>query len=298
MRHSAIYWPVLSAAVALALLSNPRAGSAAITSTLVQSSMQGYFASQSVGSNSAYEDSNVPFTHWTAPGIGPYGNLTHGLLNVPPAPTPPVYPATVGNWAFGGAGYSHSFTDSATHPTTGSFTIIAHNNPNPTTVNNENIRLPSMVLTQAPGSTGYAYEQLDFVADYLISGGILAASAPNHPISIHGNVDTVANAYVEFGGAVNYTWIDLTGTTSTPQLLGQVDYQFKQGNGGPFTATIYPNAGTLAATPTTNGILELTGQFWVDGDPSSIEVSSSVPEPTTLALVWPAGLLLIRRNRK
>jgi hypothetical protein len=57
-----------------------------------------------------------------------------------------------------------------------------------------------------------------------------------------------------------------------------------------------PSTGTILPTPAGDGILELNGYAYIAGDP--FEMNISVPEPTSLALIPAAGLLLLLRRQR
>ncbi len=263
--------------------------------TLLDSGVQAYFGSQ----GSVYEASDPAALPWTAPGTGPY---TPGLPlpNVPGAPTPLVYPTPSGN-AFGGAGYTSNFNDGFSQPTTASSTIQANYNPSPAVTSDANIQIPSWTLAQSPGAPSYAYEQLDFAADYMVNGGVLGGSTPNFPLYISGNtsIATGVPSYAQLDGVVTYTWATynlITGVLGTPQPLGQLDYSFLQpSNVGPFSGTAI-SSGSLLATPASQGLLEITGEMWVAGDPYSISVTS-VPEPSSIGLLAIGIGMMGRRKR-
>ncbi|HTW94173.1 MAG TPA: PEP-CTERM sorting domain-containing protein [Tepidisphaeraceae bacterium] len=284
----------LSAAVGFTIFAFAGWVSAA-TMTLLDSGVQAYFGSQ----GSVYEASDPVVSPWTAPGTGPY---TPGLPlpNVPGAPTPLVFPSPSGN-PFGGPGYTSNFNDGFSQPTIASSTIQANFNPSPTVTSDANIQIPSWVLAQSPGSPSYAYEQLDFAADYMVSGGVLAGSTPNFPLYISGNtsIATGVPSYAQLDGVITYTWAaynTFTGVLGAQQSLGQLSYSFLQpSNVGPFSG-IAISSGTLSGTPAIQGLLEITGEIWVAGDPYSINVSS-VPEPTSIGLLA-IGLGVIGRRKR
>jgi hypothetical protein len=70
--------------------------------------------------------------------------------------------------------------------------------------------------------------------------------------------------------------------------LGQLNYTFLQPGGGAFNLPVF-STGTLGAVPATDGILSLTGQMWIAGDPFELNVTT-VPEPSTMGLAV-AGVL-------
>jgi len=223
------------------------------------------------------------------------------LPGVPGAPTPLVYPTPSGN-PFGGAGHTSNFNDAFSQPTVASSTIQAYYRPTPAVTSDASIQIPSWTLTQSPGSPLYAYEQLDFAADYQLTGGTLAGSTPNFPLAVSGNtsIATGVGSYAQLDGVITYTWATyntITGVLGPQQSLGQLTYSFLQTNNiGPFSATV-TSSGTLLPTPSNQGVLEITGEMWVAGDPYSISVSSVVPEPSSVALLAVGLPALCRRRR-
>ena len=80
-----------------------------------------------------------------------------------------------------------------------------------------NITIPYAQLYQATIATGYAYEQLSFGSDYLLTNnlnGLLASPTPNLPLYIWGSVQPGITTYAEFSGVVDYTWFPATGYSS------------------------------------------------------------------------------------
>jgi hypothetical protein len=268
----------------------------AINLYLIDSGVQAYFGSQGAG----YEASDPVVSPWTAPPAGPYASGLP-LPGVPGAPVPLVYPSPAGS-PFGGAGHTSNFNDAFSQPTVASSTIQAYYNASPSVTSDANIQIPSWTLTQSPGSPSYAYEQLDFAADYQLTGGTLAGSTPNFPLAVSGNtsIATGVYSYAQFDGVITYTWATydaITGVLDPQQSLGQLTYSFLQTNNiGPFSGTV-TSSGTLLPTPSNQGVLEITGEIWVAGDPYSISVSSVVPEPSSLALLAVGLPALCRRSR-
>ncbi|MBC7782514.1 MAG: PEP-CTERM sorting domain-containing protein, partial [Burkholderiales bacterium] len=148
-------------------------------------------------------------------------------------------------------------------------------------------------------AVGYAYHELNFGAAYTVSNNPtgLTGSTPALPLFINGSMQ--AGGYVQFDGVVRYDWIAVLADGSlsgTPISLGQLNYTFTQLGGGAFSATI-PSTGALAATPILDGVLEITGHFWLAGDPFDAQVTS-LPEPTSLTLFAAAGLFALRRRAR
>ncbi len=277
----------------LAVFALAESSSAQISMFQLDSSVQAYFGSQ----GPVFEASDPVGASWTAPGYGPY---TPGspLPNLPAAPTPIVYPASSPN-AFGP--YTSNFNDflPPSAATTASSTISTYVNPSPSAVSDANIQIPSWTLTQGPAAPAYAYEQLDFVANFGVVGGYLTGSSPSLPLYISGNVSANSGAYAQFSATIDYTWQPSNNTAFTatgPAVsLGQLNYSFLQYGGGAFGTPIF-SSGTLSAAPTNWGLLEITGEMWLAGDPSSIEINS-VPEPSSIALLAIGLTVLGRRSR-
>jgi len=268
--------------------------SAQLTIIPIDSSVQAYFGSQS----SAYEASDPTGSTWTAPGYGPY-TVGSPLPNLPAPPTPIVYPASAPN-SFGPTGHTSNFADPLppSAQTTASSTIAMFASGSPSVVSDASILIPSWNLTQGPAATGYAYEQLDFVANYGVIGGVLGASAPALPLSVSGNVSAGSTDYAQFDATLQYTWQPSNNTafsaTGPAVPLGTLNYTFLQNGGGSFSTTINAS-GSLLAAPTNWGLLEITGYMWLAGDPSSISINSVVPEPSSLGLLA-IGLVALGRR--
>jgi len=285
----------ICAAVALTIFALPGAAPAQ-TLSLLNSGVQAYFGSQ----GTVYEASDPVVAPWTAPPPGPYVSGLP-LPGVPGAPVP--LSLTPSGNAFGGAGYTSNFNDFyAIGPTIASSTIQANYSLTPTLTSDANIQIPSWTLAQSPGSPLYAYEQLDFAANYSLTGGALAGSTPNFPLAVSGNtsIATGVYSYAQLDAVITYTWAPynmITGVVGPQQPLGQLTYSYlNNSNVGPFSATV-TSSGTLLPTPASQGILEITGELWVAGDPYSISVSSVVPEPSSLALLAIGLPALCRRSR-
>jgi hypothetical protein len=165
------------------------------------------------------------------------------------------------------------------------------------------IQVPSWTLSQAPLAPSYAYEQLNFAADFQMLGGTLLGSTPNLPLTVTGTVGSTVN-YAQFDAVIDYTWVPYTGVNGfgtwnlgTPVPLGQLTYSYLQNNVPGSFAYSGTSSGALGATTTTQGILEITGEMWVAGDPSSIDVSMTAPEPSSLGLLALGLAALARRSR-
>ena len=285
----------VAAVVGISNLAIPGKASGASLS-LLDSGVQAYFGSQ----GPVYEASDPVVAAWTPPGLGPYPSGLP-LPNLPAAPTPLVFPSPSGN-AFGGAGYTSNFNDVFSQPTTASSTIQAYYNPSPAVTSDASIQIPSWTLAQSAGSPSYAYEQLNFAADYSLNGGALAGSTPNFPLTVSGNVSIASGvpSYAQFDGVINYTWATyntITGVLDPQQSLGQLDFSYLSSSIGPFSGTT-TSSGTLLGTPSNQGVLEITGEMWVAGDPSAISVSTAVPEPASLGLLAVGMMTLRRRSRR
>ncbi|MGA2440085.1 MAG: hypothetical protein ABSH08_03945 [Tepidisphaeraceae bacterium] len=255
------------------------------------SGVQAYFGSQS----SLYEAADPTALPWPAPGPGPY-NPAAGLPNVPPPPGVPVWPTFSGN-AFQGSGWVSNFNDLlGTNSYTAATSVITDSyTPSPTLTQDASIQIPAWRLYQAPAAPGYAYEQLDLAAAYAVIGGTLGGSTPNFPLYINGSTAT----YAQFGVVLKYFWTPSNNsafTASGPTVsLGTLDYSFLTG-GGPFATTV-TSTGNLFPTPTSQGILEISGEMWLAGDPVDITVST-VPEPASFGLLTVASILMLKRHRR
>ena len=160
-------------------------------------------------------------------------------------------------------------------------------------------------MVQDPSAAGYAYNQLNFGSNYVVTNNIsLAGSTPNIPLFVSGSVAGGAGNFAKFDAVIDYTWIpgkyDFPGGTffvSGPNVsLGTLTYSFLQNSGGTFSASLF-SSGTLLGTTDSAGIISITGHMWIAGDPFQFNVTS-VPEPGSLSLFALAGIGLLRRKKK
>ena len=168
--------------------------------------------------------------------------------------------------------------------------------------NTANLMYLSQSTSSPPGT--YAYEESEFVIDYAVgTGGLGGGVGGPRPYLVYGNF--LPSGTAEFGGQVNYYWIPTnyvasTGvllTYGTPQLLGTLNYDTQLTGVGSFLATANGTWTGLSAVPVGSvGILELTGEFYLAGDPVSITVQA-VPEPATISLLALGGLAILRRRK-
>jgi hypothetical protein len=265
------------------------------------SGVKAMFASQS----ESYKDSDPTGMTWGLAGLGSY---TSGapLPGLPGAPIPSLSPA--GGNAFAGGGYTSFFNDLAgTNSYTAAQSTLDDNvAATPLVTSDISIAIPTWRLYQAPAATGFAYEQLNFGSNYLVTSNPgLAGSTPSLPVYISGSVLAGGGAYAQFDSVIDYTWIPVSVNsagvitqTGPSSSLGQLTYTFYQSGGGSFNTTLF-SSGALAATPAGDGMLSLTGHAWIAGDPFTVQVST-VPEPGVLALLGvggAVGLLLVARRR-
>ncbi len=255
------------------------------------SGVQAYFGSQS----NAFTDSFPLTGPWGTPGFGPYPTGAT-IPGVPGAPPPGSYPSFPGT-AFQTFGLPAAFNDLApgTANTSSNSFIIDSYLPTATLVEDAYVFTPFWTINQGATAVGYAYHQFDFGAAYQVTGNTgLAGSTPNIPLFIFGSVAT--GGYVQFDGVVTYSFLPLNadGTSAGPLMpLGSLNYNFLQTAGTTFASPI-PSTGALSAIGAQDGILEITGHFWLAGDPFNATI---VPEPVSLSLIgFSAGLL--RRRRK
>jgi hypothetical protein len=261
------------------------------------SGVQAYFGSQGTG----YQASN-PLVAFTPPGSAPLYPTGAVLPNLPAMPVPPAftYPSAVSYQVGGGSTSVFNDLLPPSANTTATSIIADSYNPAPTLTSDASVVIPSWTLTQGPAAASYAYEQLNFAADYGVVGVVLGGATPNFPLTISGVVVGGSTDYAQFDATLQYTWYPSTSTSFVPNgpavPLGTLTYSWNQVGGGTFGTTLF-SSGNLSAAPTNWGLLEISGYMWVAGDPYSISVSS-VPEPSALALLALGGTVLLHRRRR
>ncbi|NNM88917.1 MAG: PEP-CTERM sorting domain-containing protein [Phycisphaerae bacterium] len=279
---------------------------------VISSNVEGFFGSTS----DTYQQSEAPLNPpWTAVGFAlPYGPA--GLPNIPalyagyPNPATPIT-QNIGFAAPAGHAPASPFTDGVT---SADYHIYGGYSTSATYTRDAYVRLGNstttlMYLDQPSTATGYAYEEAEFAIDYNVNAnGLTAGATPNNrPYLVSGSF--LPGGSAEFGAQVNYWWIPTvvnTGTGviisyGTPVNLGSLQYQDYLSNvTGSFSSLVqdtYSSNYLAGVAPGQTGILELTGDMYLIGDPVSISVEA-VPEPATVALVALGGLALIVRRRK
>ena len=242
------------------------------------------------GSSAPYQSSDPAGYSYSPPAIGPYGS---GVLGGSPTPAA-IYPIAPAGNAFQGTVSTSTFNDG--YGTTAQSNITDSVNPTPTVTADVSVSIPSWSFNQGFAGAFFAWEQLNFDAQYQVTGP-LAGSTPNLPLYISGFVAPGAGTYAEFDAQITYTaWTyNLINGTYNSATLGTLTYQWTQSGGGAF-ATSITSSGTLAGV-SSPAWLELSGYAWVAGDPFSIEISS-VPEPSSLGLLALGALALVGRHRR
>ena len=258
------------------------------------SGVDAFFGSQGTAIQATNPNTLPPFT---SPGTGPLYTAGLPLPSLPAPPTPLVM-TSFGN-PFQPTASTSTFNDggSPVDFAAAKSTIADNYNPLGTSVADVAIDIPYWRLEQGPGAPLYAFEQLNFYADYLVlTSTPLAGSTPSIPLYIEGTV--VSGGNVQFDAQITYTWYDVNadGTVDASSMapLGTLRYQWLQAGGGSFNQTLY-NTGTLSSAPSTAGLLELTGYAWIAGDPFEITIT---PEPATLSLLALGALAIMRRRRR
>jgi hypothetical protein len=172
---------------------------------------------------------------------------------------------------------------------------IGYSGPGLSTVADAAI-LPKFDLNNGSALNGYAqfrFEE-DFTYNGSLAGGI--GAAPSFSVTVN------TTTYSQFAGQVRYYWSTVSTAgllTGTWTYLGSLDYDISTGafSGSYIAAPL--SSSSLAPAPAGGNILALVGDFYVAGDPASIEVHPT-PEPSTFVLGFMGliGLLLAARRRK
>ena len=279
---------------------------------ILSSDVEGFFGANSDAYQLSEGPNNAP---WTAVG-NPLPHGPTGLPNIPalyagfPNANPPVTP----NIPFPApAGHAPSSPFSYLG-TTADYDIYGGIGGSGTFTRNAYVRLGNntgtlMYLSQPTSAVGYAYEEEEFAIDYSVGlGGLTAGATPNNrPYLVYGSV--TPGGMAEFGAEVNYWWIPtsvntITGVTiyGTPTSLGSLQYDdYISSVTGPFVSLVpdtYSSNSLLGVAAGSSGILELTGDMYLWGDPVDISVEAVVPEPASLSLLALGSLGLLARRRK
>jgi hypothetical protein len=287
---------------------------------VINSDVEGFFGAN----NDAAQLSEGPLTPpWAAVGplVLPHGPT--GLPNIPtlftgfPTPNPPTNPPITPNIPFPApAGHSHGFSALGTvadYHLYGGFAGTGNYTRNAYVGLGNSTGQIGMDLIQPSSAIGYAYEEEEFSIDYGVNpAGGLAAGAPlgNRYYVVAGSFLPGLTHGAEFGADVEYWWIPTvvnTGTgviTSygTPVSLGSLEYdKYIAPVTGPFAYAVpdtYASPYLLGVAAGQTGILDLTGDMYLYGDPVDLSVSVVVPEPASLSLLALGSLGLLVRRRK
>ena len=291
-----------SLAVAVVVLMSGRASVGQISSNL-DANVQAYFT----GSSDANQFSKpTGLTPWAAAGAGPYPAT--GVTNVPSPPSSPLYPSLLTpSSSFVGSSTTY-FSDGTA---IASSTIYPQLLSGGTYVTNGSIQGGLDLINP---TTSYAYEQLNFEADYFANGPMGGVDPIVLPNFLALGTITGANAYAQLGGKLEFWWALTDASPGHPVLgswvsLGSLDYDWSINNGANtgstgFSQFVQP-LGTsslyaLSTTPSGPGILAITGEVFVAGDPSEIHVTTTAaPEPASccLALAGFGSLTILYRRR-
>lgn len=254
---------------------------------------QGFFASQGDAFHSA-DPAGLPA--WGSAGSGPYAGYT--VPSVPPPPATPLYgsqllPAE----RYYGSPYAFNFTDSGS-PATTATAIIAAGPTGGTSVASAGV-LTNFTLNEPLASPQYAYEQVDFATDFGVAGPLTGGLGGAPAMAVSGST-TGTGSYAQFAGVLNYWWTGsntaFSGSSSGVWTnLGALNYSWSTSGPGTFGATVTPT-GSLSAALSGPGILEVTGDFFVAGDPAQFSVAT-VPEPCSLGLLTVAALAVLPRRK-
>lgn len=247
------------------------------------SDTQAYFGSN----NDIYQASNpTNLNPW--PPAGPNAPAFYGTVNqLPGVPSPPG-----GNVAPTNASPFFPFNGTANfndgNGNTASSAISAFVLSSNGSADEAQIGL-FMTLNQTTG--GYAYEQINYVVDFNVSSTVnttgTAGTLPGtvtRSYTVSGNVGS--SGFVAFGGQMNF-WDGTTNASLGPPLL----FNYFNASAGAFTATV--NGSSFINAVSFPNVLRITGDFFLIGDPSTITVTSAVPEPTALALASIGAVALV-----
>ena len=261
--------------------------------------------------SSVYTASDPAVAAWGAPGAGLY-TIHSSLPGLPTAPVPIQHPIS--------ASFGHPFqttssasvfddplTSGTSAFTTATSVIASAYNSSPTRTDDARVIFPQWSFTQGSAALGYAYEQVNFAADYFVSFNTLGlaavASASPYTFTVSGNTVNAAS-YAQIDATFTYTWQPTTGGTAaihagSPVALGSLQYAFSTTGLTSFSSLLVPVTGSLLATPAGDGVLEITGYAYIAGDPFSLTMHSvTTPEPTTLSLIGVTAILVFRRSRR
>ena len=280
-------------AAAAAFLLMPAQSSAQITGELGgipqgNDNVQAFFAADA---SSVELSDPANLAPWGGPaGIGPYPGLA--VPSTPPPMAAPIYGTKLpSSNSFYSAvyGYTSNFTDGG-FPATSAVSTIWASPPGGTSIVSANVGVNFALYEPNNPPGGYAYEQLDFVADYTTYGP-LAGGVDGAPDML---INAEIESYAQFAGVVEYWWHPtlvtnpFVLTNNTPWVgLGSLDYSWSEGaDYDSQIPTLVSPTGIITPVPPGygNGILELAGDFFVAGDPSQISVQT-VPEPSSWLLL-------------